>query len=487
MPSSPQAFPLIALILTIAPQHMLLVFIPRQRALFPSRAVTATATAAALNVIPIELLLVITATCKRIIELATTRRALLAAARAVLLHAGRKALGLLLVEQLELVRVARRVAEALAARHEQVDAEAGAEYENERERGIDPCLGAGADAKGRKKAWKPGGAWDGGCGRVGRGLELAGIDVACGLSGPVGVIGGIAGWTAVGWGRNDAGRRGDDRGRNGGSGDHVVVVVVVFFGQGENSSFAGVDGLSPQLEVPVYPCSVEFVDLGVSDDNCPSADARFTPVFPVSMVELGRGQNNDLPVHDAHKGPVNVTRLLVVEPTRNGQVADDIVGTDEVNRQVTATSVVDVHGDGDMLHPLKVGILEHIGRHIEADSDAIVTLGDSLLHMDPWREEPGLGLDVLPRLGSLHQAVAVNLAVAIHVAELLAVKGGLPASVILVDCHSCDSVQVLHVSPSEVGSNFKDKREDTGSQGSCCGCASVGGRAGINANVRSVL
>lgn len=100
------------------------------------------------------------------------------------------------------------------------------------------------------------------------------------------MVGRVASWRAVGRGRDDTGRRGDDRGRDGGRGDLVVVVVVFFGRQGKWCGFAGVDGFAPELEVPVDPCAVEFVDLGVFDDDGPGADAGFAPM----MIRVNDGR-----------------------------------------------------------------------------------------------------------------------------------------------------------------------------------------------------
>lgn len=73
---------------------------------------------------------------------------------------------------------------------------------------------------------------------------------------------------------------GDDRGGGGGGrdgGDGGVVVVVFLGRHGEGLGLGGVDGLAPELEVPVGEGARVLVDDGVFDDDGPGADAGLAP------------------------------------------------------------------------------------------------------------------------------------------------------------------------------------------------------------------
>jgi hypothetical protein len=60
--------------------------------------------------------------------------------------------------------------------------------------------------------------------------------------------------------------------------DVGVIVVVVFGGEGEESGFGGVDGFTPEFEMPVREGAVVFVYCCVFDDDGPGSYAGFTPV-----------------------------------------------------------------------------------------------------------------------------------------------------------------------------------------------------------------
>lgn len=258
---------------------MLLLLVARQRVLLPFCALTSTASP---FIVSIKLILLITPARKRVIQLPAPRT-LFPACAAVLLHARGQTLGLLLVEQLKLVRIARRVSEATPARHVQINAKSGAEDENQRERGVNPGLGARADAKGRQEAGEPGriGGGGGGGRSLGRGVQLTGVECAgggrFGIDGAVRVVGRVASNGAVGWGGDETWWRGDSGWRDSSGGDRVMVVVVFFSGHWKKGSFAGIDRFAPELQVPIDPSAIELVDFGVLDDDGPGAFARFAP------------------------------------------------------------------------------------------------------------------------------------------------------------------------------------------------------------------
>jgi hypothetical protein len=81
-----------------------------------------------------------------------------------------------------------------------------------------------------------------------------------------------------------------------------VVVIVVFGWHGKHGSFCGIDGLAPELQVPVNKGAVVLIDYGVSNDNSPGANSRFTPVKLLDKLENDGLQN--LPMNNRHECPV---------------------------------------------------------------------------------------------------------------------------------------------------------------------------------------
>ena len=106
---------------------------------------------------------------------------------------------------------------------------------------------------------------------------------------------------------------------------------------------------------------------------------------------------------DTHKGPVDVSSLLGVTPSSNSKMTDHVVWADKIDTKISTSSVFNVHGNSDMFHASQVGLLEHVLGDIKSNSQAIPTLGNRLLHMDPRRKVPRLRLDQLPILGSFNQ------------------------------------------------------------------------------------
>ena len=56
-----------------------------------------------------------------------------------------------------------------------------------------------------------------------------------------------------------------------------MVVIVVLVRHGEEVLLRGVDAFTPQSELPIGECAVEFVDICVPDNDGPIANARLTP------------------------------------------------------------------------------------------------------------------------------------------------------------------------------------------------------------------
>lgn len=47
-------------------------------------------------------------------------------------------------------------------------------------------------------------------------------------------------------------------------------------------------------------------------------------------------------------------------------MADDIIRADQIGAEISSSSVVNIHGECDMLHALEVGLLEHVLSDLES-------------------------------------------------------------------------------------------------------------------------
>ena len=171
---------------------------------------------------------------------------------------------------------------------------------------------------------------------------------------------------------------------------------------------------------------------------------------------------------DAHERPVNVAGLDVIGLTGDGEMANDLIGTDEIDADISSAGVVHVHGDGDVLDARKVGLLEQVWGDIEADRYACLSLGDGFVDGHEGREEPGLGLDVLPGPGGLDDGEGVELAVGEGVTVLVADTRVLPVPSVQVDGYGGVYDKILHVPPGQVRADVKHEGKDADGEGGSC-------------------
>lgn len=114
-----------------------------------------------IQILRLALRLVLAARREGIVQLARAPAAALLSAHGAALAV--QVLRLVFVQEVEFPLVARVVAEALAARQVEVDAEADAEGEDEARGAVDPDLRLGGDAEGWEEGGQPAGAAGAGC------------------------------------------------------------------------------------------------------------------------------------------------------------------------------------------------------------------------------------------------------------------------------------------------------------------------------------
>src|SRR3569833_484071 len=201
-----------------------------------------------------------------VVQLATARPAALLAREAR--RAASEALGLLVVEQLEVVLVSRVVPQPAAAGQDQAATQAAAEGHDEPLGAVDPDLRLGRHIG--QEGREPRGAAGLGCRRA-RSCSLV-SRVSSGLGRAVWVVGRV-GRRLASMRRGDTGpeRRGGGRKRRG---RHLVVVgVVLLGGHGQDLSLRGIVTFTPQLKMPIRECAVVVVDDGGFDNDSPLANS----------------------------------------------------------------------------------------------------------------------------------------------------------------------------------------------------------------------
>lgn len=156
----------------------------------------------------------------------------------------------------------------------------------------------------------------------------------------------------------------------------------------------------------------------------------------------------DAPVFDGHEGPIGDSERRVVEAAWAGEDTDHAARAEELDLNVPAALVRDVHGDGHVLEKVKVGILEVLRGDVERGDDTVAR--EHLARQRARRGPPRLGLNERPALGCVDHRPRVELAEAVLVVEVAPRGRHLPVGVGGVDLHRGEDAEVLHVAPSEV-------------------------------------
>ena len=99
-------------------------------------------------------------------------------------------------------------------------------------------------------------------------------------------------------------------------------------------------------------------------------------------------------------------------------MADNTRWAAQINADIAAAGVVDIHGDCDMLKLSHVSRLGLLRRHSITAEKTLVALGDFMVDSQPRRGEPRLWLHKVPGASTLHQVISIDLSESPVVAEL---------------------------------------------------------------------
>ena len=126
------------------------------------------------------------------------------------------------------------------------------------------------------------------------------------------------------------------------------MVVVMLIGQGVKLLFSSVDGLTPQIESPVNECAGEFIDIGVFHDDRPLANRRFTPGNKLAKAYIMESEGQHIPMSNGHESPILIPNCHIILFAGNAQVTDNSSRAAQLNADITAAGVVDIHSHSDM-------------------------------------------------------------------------------------------------------------------------------------------
>jgi len=88
-------------------------------------------------------------------------------------------------------------------------------------------------------------------------------------------------------------------------------------------------------------------------------------------------------MNDGHESPVNIAFRSRVKTARDRNMTDNVIGADKVDTEVSSLSMINVHCNSDMLETFQIGSLKHLRGNLEGDSQSLLSLGNSLIDMDP--------------------------------------------------------------------------------------------------------
>lgn len=142
-------------------------------------------------------------------------------------------------------------------------------------------------------------------------------------------------------------------------------------------------------------------------------------------------------MNDRHEGPVDISFAAYVQSSCRSEMADDLIRANEIDTEIASLSVLDIHGDSNVLETLKICFLEHFLSDFKGNSQSSVSLWNSLIDMYPRRIIPRLRLNILKGLGGLDSCPSIDLSVSKSMTEFLSNGRCLPFASVQVNGQSC--------------------------------------------------
>ena len=128
-----------------------------------------------------------------------------------------------------------------------------------------------------------------------------------------------------------------------------MVIIVMLGRHGKEALLRAIDAFAPKIEPPISKCTIVLVDIGVLDNNGPSANSRFTPLSTLVSKARIHHQSLDLPMHYRHESPIHIAPRVIVQVSCCAQIAHYVLWAPKLDAEISSSSVRDVHGDCDML------------------------------------------------------------------------------------------------------------------------------------------
>ena len=168
----------------------------------------------------------------------------------------------------------------------------------------------------------------------------------------------------------------------------------------------------------------------------------------------------------SHEGPSRETGVRSVLVTLGGKDTLDTLRADQLDFDITTSSVGNPDLDSDVFQLFEVVGREHVPGNLDCASystghdiftarRSLEDIHSAILELNDRKVDPCLRLDQFPLLRGLHELDTVDATVTVFVAERTTGCGHLPVGIIGIDMNGRPHAEMLNITPAQVRAKRK--------------------------------